>query len=154
MKNFDLDLYEKMRQTMFSDVSEWREMCIQCHEEYQKCASHFTKSFRTWYEKEYFHDAILKSVSTTFEKNGKCTICIVLEPQLINAPHTTTLKYKGVTSFSFKKSKSAEVCYRNHEDCLYGEFYHSEGSENSVIHEFFTTNDTFFYIEFEKLTCE
>ena len=150
MKNFDLDLYEKMRQTMFSDVSEWREMCIQCHEEYQKCASHFTKSFRTWYEKDYFHDAILKSVSTTFEKNGKCTICIVLEPQLINAPHTTTLKYKGVTSFSFKRDVRCE----DYEECLYDEFYRSEESPKHVVHEFFTANETFFYIEFEKLTCE
>jgi len=54
MKNFDLDLYEKMCETMFRDVSEWREMWNRCHEEYQKCASHFSGSFRVWYEKGYF----------------------------------------------------------------------------------------------------
>ena len=152
MKNFDMSVYEQCCASMFTDTSAWEEMCRRCDAEYKNCSSHFSKSFQEWYENGYFHDAILKRVSPILQEKGKWSLDIFLEPRILNAPRRTVLKYTGVTSFSIRKSEDAESSWK--EECLYGEFYRLEKTANKVVHEFFTTSDTFFYIEFEKLTCE
>lgn len=154
MKNFDYYLYQNIDFTQTSEkyYSKWYEMNRRCYEEYLLCKSQLSSRFTKWYESWGIHDSIVKNVSAQHDKHGKWSVVIVLEKQCNSGNRRWFLSYKDVSAFSVcrKHISSSSFCQ---EVYLYDEFYRSEKDQTRIVHEFFTSEETFFYIEFQKLTC-
>ena len=147
MKNFDESLID-------ADQTSWLEMWKRCDEAYHHCYSHFSKSFKTWYEADRFHDSVLKGVNTFSNPKGEWGVEIFLDYFVTSEKKSGVLKYSGVSWFQIRKETETYYHPNWHEECLYGEFYQSERNNLKVVHEFFTAEDTYFYVEFKKLTFE
>ena len=149
MKNFDYELYKSLQNG--ESTLDWLKMCEKCYHEYLLCCSSLSSRFTDWYDKGGFHDATLKGVYSKIDKSNWSTT-IVLEKWMLGRVSTIFLNYKDVANFSIKKNIEG-VFKGEHETCLYDEFYRSPHNEKKIVHEFFTSNDTFFYLEFTKMTC-
>ena len=145
MKNFDYALYNSLHNG--ESTAEWLAMCKRCHEEYLLCKSHLTDRFLQWYENGNFHDAVIENISSSFDSKGRLTVNIALRNSAFS---DVVLCYYDVKAFRVQKAEDSDDNYLK-ESCLYDEFYRAEIETENIVHEFFTLEDTFFYIEFSKL---
>lgn len=151
MKNFDYALYESVCVPTPEPTKEqeWLEMCDKCNQEYLLCKPALSPRFTEWYESGGFHDSILKEITTTQNLKGDRTITIHLQKHGQNREFV--LRYLGVEGFSIRRN-SAAFNFR-YEECLYDEFYRLDEKGSKIAHDFFTSGETFFHIEFKKMTC-
>ena len=113
------------------------------------CKTALSPRFVTWYEKGGFHDSVLKEVSIkrNIKEGRSVTVCLQKHGQ----NREFVLRYHGVESFSIRKNN--DTLNFRYEECLYDEFYRLNEKTLNYAHDFFTTEETFFHIEFEKMTC-
>ena len=146
MKNFDYALYNSLHNG--ESTAEWLAMCKRCHAEYLLCKAHLTDRFVQWYENGQFHDAVIENIYSSFDSKGRLTVNIALRNSAFS---DVVLCYCDVKVFRIQKAEDSDGDYLK-ESCLYDEFYRKENETERIVHEFFTLEDTFFYIEFSKLS--
>ena len=148
MKNFSLEIYNSL--VNGESTPEWEEMCKKCHEEYLLCKPKLSHRFCKWYENGLFHDAELLKISSTFEKDGAWIVNMSL---WCCDGEVWVLRFYDVTDYRMVSQGKKEYEGAGVEECLDDEFYRFDenNADSSIVLEFFTLQDTMFYVKFEKL---
>ena len=155
MKNFDYDLYKSLKNG--ESTNEWVEMCHRCYREYVLCKPNISNQFIKMYELGFLHDSEIKNINFSFSPKGVLNISMVLNSPQSSYSTRFIVRYCNVKSFNVdRNNKESDICsnVRLKECILYDEFYRKSNGSKNIVHEFFTDLDSFFCIEFEKITLE
>lgn len=132
---------------------EWNRMQEKCYENYLLCCFAMSKSFQKLYESTAFHDMILEEVRSAFDAKTGWSVTIRLRNPYSAYVEEWDLCFSDVRRFTAENLEESRIP-KLPEEYLNGEFYVSPKDPRRVVHEFFTSQGTFFALDFSKVSCK